>query len=183
MGFAVPAALGAKAGRPDARVVAIDGDGCFQMTAQELATASIEKIPFTVAILNNQHLGMVRQWQEMFYDERYSEVYLPPDIPDYVKLTEAYGGVGLRVQAPEEVDAAIDKALSIDDRPCVIDFRVDPSETCLPMIPAGASNDDIITGSDIPSAARRLPAKERPYERPAAATGSHGSDFAFGGMA
>ena len=183
MGFAIPAALGAKTGRPDARVVAIDGDGCFQMTAQELATAAIERIPFTVAILNNQHLGMVRQWQELFYDERYSEVYLPPDVPDYVKLAEAYGGVGLRVQAPEEVDAAIDKALSVDDRPCVIDFRVDPSEMCLPMIPAGASNDDIITGSDIPSSTRRLPAKERPYARPAVATGSHGSDFAFGGMA
>jgi acetolactate synthase-1/2/3 large subunit len=182
MGFAVPAALGAKVGRPFERVVAIDGDGCFQMTAQELATATIEKIPFTVAILNNQHLGMVRQWQELFYGERYSEVYLPPDVPDYVKLTEAYGGVGLRAESIDDVDAVIEKAMSVDDRPCVIDFRVDPAEMCLPMVPAGASNDDIITGSDLPVATRRLPAKERPYARPFAATGSYGSDYAFGGI-
>ena len=144
MGFAVPAALGAKVARPNMQVVAIDGDGCFQMTAQELATATIQKLGFTVAILNNNHLGMVRQWQELFYDERYSEVYLEPDVPDYVKLTEAYGGVGLRARTPDEVDIVIDKALGIDDRPCVIDFRVDPSEMCFPMVPAGASNDDII---------------------------------------
>ena len=183
MGFAVPAALGAKVGRPGARVVAVDGDGCFQMTAQELATAAIEKIPFTVAILNNQHLGMVRQWQEMFYGERYSQVYLPPDVPDYVKLTEAYGGVGLRADTIDDVDAVIEKALAVDDRPCVIDFRVDAFETCLPMVPAGASNDDIITGDDIPLASRRLPAKEMPYARPAAARGAYGSDYAFGGLA
>ena len=150
MGFAVPAALGAAVGRPDTRVVAIDGDGCFQMTAQELATATIEKIPFTVAILNNSHLGMVRQWQELFYDERYSEVYLPPDVPDYVKLAEAYGGVGLRAENVDEVDNVIDKAMGIDDRPCVIDFRVDPREMCFPMVPAGASNDDIIVSQERP---------------------------------
>jgi acetolactate synthase-1/2/3 large subunit len=144
MGFAVPAALGAKVGRPDERVIAIDGDGCFQMTAQELATAAIEKIPFTVAILNNSNLGMVRQWQELFYAERYSEVYLPPDTPDYVRLAEAYGGVGLRATSADEVDAVIDKAMGVDDRPCVIDFRVDPAEMCYPMVPAGACNDDII---------------------------------------
>jgi acetolactate synthase-1/2/3 large subunit len=144
MGFAVPAALGAKVGRPDARVVAVDGDGCFQMTAQELATATIEKIPYTIAILNNNNLGMVRQWQELFYAERYSEVYLPPDVPDYVRLAESYGGVGLRCSTPDEVDTVIDKALGVDDRPCVIDFRVDPGEMCYPMVPAGASNDDII---------------------------------------
>ena len=148
MGFAVPAALGAAVGRPGTRVVAIDGDGCFQMTAQELATATIEKIPFTVAILNNSHLGMVRQWQELFYDERYSEVYLPPDVPDYVKLAEAYGGVGLRAENVDEVDIVIDKAMGIDDRPCVIDFRVDPREMCFPMVPAGASNDDIIVSQE-----------------------------------
>ena len=129
MGFGVPAAFGAKVGRPDERVVCIDGDGCFQMTAQELATATIEKIPFTVAILNNSHLGMVRQWQELFYDERYSEVHLP-QVPDYVKLAEAYGGVGLRATTPDEVDDVIDKALGIDDRPCVIDFRVDRRARC-----------------------------------------------------
>jgi acetolactate synthase I/II/III large subunit len=144
MGFAVPAALGAKVGQPSERVVAIDGDGCFQMTAQELATASTCGIPFTVAILNNAHLGMVRQWQELFYDERFSEVYLPPDVPDYVRLAEAYGAVGLRAETTDEVDAVIDKSLGIDDRPCVIDFRVDPVEKCFPMVPAGASNDDII---------------------------------------
>jgi acetolactate synthase I/II/III large subunit len=146
MGFAVPAALGAKVGRPDERVVAIDGDGCFQMTAQELATATLQRIPFIVAILNNEHLGMVRQWQELFYDERYSEVHLPPEVPDYVRLAEAYGAIGLRAGSVEEVDGVIDKALGIDDRPCVIDFRVDPTEMCFPMVPAGASNDDIIIG-------------------------------------
>jgi acetolactate synthase I/II/III large subunit len=148
MGFGLPAALGAKVGRPDAPVVCIDGDGCFQMTAQELATATLEKIPFTVAILNNQHLGMVRQWQELFYDRRYSEVHLPPQVPDYVRLAEAYGAVGYRVTEPDEVETVVDKALSVDDRPCVIDFRVDPAENCYPMIPAGASNDDIILGPD-----------------------------------
>lgn len=169
MGFGVPAALGAKVGRPDERVVLIDGDGCFQMTAQELATAAIEKIPFTVAILNNSHLGMVRQWQELFYDERYSQVHLPQDSPDYVLLAEAYGCVGLRATNPDEVDNVVDKALGIDDRPCVIDFRVDEGEMCFPMIPAGASNDDIIVG----------PNGAKPRTMAAA---EDGSDFAFGGM-
>jgi acetolactate synthase I/II/III large subunit len=148
MGFAVPAALGAKAGRPDRRVVAIDGDGCFQMTSQELATSTAEGIPFVTAIINNAHLGMVRQWQELFYEERYSQVYLSYDVPDYVKLAEAYGCVGLRAEHPEEVDAVIDKALSIEDRSVVIDFRVDDREMCFPMVPAGASNDDIIVGPE-----------------------------------
>jgi acetolactate synthase I/II/III large subunit len=148
MGFAVPAALGAKAGRPDRRVVAIDGDGCFQMTSQELATSTAEGIPFVTAIINNAHLGMVRQWQELFYEERYSQVYLSYDVPDYVKLAEAYGCVGLRAEHPEEVDAVIDKALSIEDRSVVIDFRVDAKEMCFPMVPAGASNDDIIVGPE-----------------------------------
>ncbi|MGZ4138047.1 MAG: thiamine pyrophosphate-dependent enzyme, partial [Actinomycetota bacterium] len=146
MGFAVPAALGAKAGRPDKRVVAIDGDGCFQMTAQELATSSTEGIPFITAILNNAHLGMVRQWQELFYNERYSQVYLTPDTPDYVKLADAYGAVGLRAEHPDEVVAVIEKALSVEDRSVVIDFRCDPGEMVFPMVPAGASNDDIIIG-------------------------------------
>jgi acetolactate synthase-1/2/3 large subunit len=146
MGFAVPAALGAKAGRPDRRVVAIDGDGCFQMTAQELATSTTEGIPFVTAIINNAHLGMVRQWQELFYKERYSQVYLTPDTPDYVKLAEAYGAVGLRAEHPAEVDAVIEKALSVEDRSVVIDFRCDAREMVFPMVPAGASNDDIILG-------------------------------------
>jgi acetolactate synthase-1/2/3 large subunit len=152
MGFAVPAALGAKVGRPAERVVAIDGDGCFQMTAQELATATLQRIPFVVAILNNENLGMVRQWQELFYDERYSEVHLPADVPDYVRLAEAYGAIGMRAGTVDDVDRVIDKALGIDDRPCVIDFRVDPAEMCFPMVPAGASNDDIIIGPRSPEA-------------------------------
>ena len=148
MGFAVPAAMGAKVGQPDKRVVAIDGDGCFQMTAQELATSNTEKIPFVTAILNNGYLGMVRQWQELFFDERYSGVYLDPDVPNYVKLAEAYGAVGLRVDSPEEVDAAIEKAYGIEDRSVVIDFRVDPREGVFPMVPAGATNDAIILGPE-----------------------------------
>lgn len=148
MGFAVPAALGAAAGRPDRRVIAIDGDGCFQMTAQELATSTTEKIPFITAIINNAHLGMVRQWQELFYEERYSQVYLSHEVPDYAKLAEAYGCVGLRAEHPEDVDAVIEKALSITDRSVVIDFRCDPREMVFPMVPAGASNDDIILGPE-----------------------------------
>ncbi|HVF07900.1 MAG TPA: acetolactate synthase large subunit [Actinomycetota bacterium] len=148
MGFAVPAAMGAKVGQPDRRVVAIDGDGCFQMTAQELATSATENIPFVTAILNNGYLGMVRQWQELFFDERYSGVWLDPNVPDYVKLAEAYGAVGLRVETSDEVDNAIEKAYSITDRSVVIDFRVDPREMVFPMVPSGASNDDIIVGPE-----------------------------------
>jgi acetolactate synthase-1/2/3 large subunit len=148
MGFAVPAAIGAKVGRPDRMVWAVDGDGCFQMTAQELATSATEQIPFVTAILNNGYLGMVRQWQELFFDERYSGVWLDPNVPDYVKLAEAYGAVGLRVESPDEVDAAIEKAYSISDRSVVIDFRVDPAEMVFPMVPSGASNDDIILGPE-----------------------------------
>jgi acetolactate synthase-1/2/3 large subunit len=148
MGFAVPAAMGAKVGQPTKRVVAIDGDGCFQMTAQELATSNTEDIPFVTAILNNGYLGMVRQWQELFFDERYSGVYLNPDVPDYVKLAEAYGAVGLRADSPDEVDAVIEKAYSVEDRSVVIDFRVDPREMVFPMIAAGTSNDDIILGPE-----------------------------------
>ncbi len=144
MGFAVPAAIGAKVGRPDAMVWAIDGDGCFQMTAQELVTASAERIPVKIAILNNAYLGMVRQWQHMFYEERYSEVYLSPDLPDYVRWAEAMGCIGLKVTEPEEVLPAIEKANEIDDRPVVIDFRTDSMEQVYPMVPAGASNDDIV---------------------------------------
>ena len=144
MGFSVPAAIGAKVGRPDRTVWAIDGDGCFQMTAQELVTAAVERIPIKVAILNNSYLGMVRQWQEMFYDERYSEVYLSPEVPNFVMWAEAMGCVGIRVDSPEEVQPAIDKANSIDDRPVVIDFRVDAREKVFPMVPAGFGNDDLL---------------------------------------
>ena len=148
MGFAVPAAIGAKVGMPERTVWAIDGDGCFQMTAQELVTAASERIPVKVAILNNAYLGMVRQWQELFYEERYSEVYLSPDLPDYKMWAEAMGCVGLRVESPEEVVPAIEKANSVDDRPVVIDFRVDYREKVYPMVAAGTSNDEIILGPD-----------------------------------
>jgi len=144
MGFSVPAAIGAKVGRPDKTVWAIDGDGCFQMTAQELITASTEQIPIKVGILNNSNLGMVRQWQEMFYDKRYSQVHFPQALPDYVKWAEAMGCIGIRVDSPEEVESAIDKANSINDRPVVVDFRVEPDEKVFPMVAVGQSNDDII---------------------------------------
>jgi acetolactate synthase-1/2/3 large subunit len=144
MGFSIPAAIGAKAARPDRTVWAVDGDGCFQMTAQELVTATVERIPIKVALLNNSYLGMVRQWQEMFYDERYSEVYLSTDTPDFVKWAEAMGCVGIRVESPEEVAPAIEKANSINDRSVVIEFRTDASEKVFPMVPAGFANDDLL---------------------------------------
>src|SRR4029434_5640482 len=122
MRVGVPAAMGAKVGRPDELVVAIDGDGCFQMTAQELATCTTERIPIKVFILNNGHLGMVRQWQELFYEERYSEVALGVDVPDYVALTQAYGGVGLRCDRPEDVDATLEKAVAVERVTAVVEF-------------------------------------------------------------
>ncbi len=144
MGFAVPAAIGAKVGMPDRMVWAIDGDGCFQMTNQELVTARLERIPVKIAILNNGYLGMVRQWQEFFYDERYSEVQLQADLPDYKMLAEAMGCEGIRVESPEEVQPAIERANEIDDRPVVIDFRTDAAENVYPMVPAGKTNSDVI---------------------------------------
>ena len=144
MGFSIPAAIGAKVARPDRTVWAVDGDGCFQMTAQELVTASVERIPIKVAVLNNSYLGMVRQWQEMFYDERYSEVYLSPELPDFVKWAEAMGCVGIRVESPEEVEPAIALANSINDRSVVVEFRVDAGEKVFPMVPAGFGNDDVL---------------------------------------
>lgn len=146
MGFAIPAAVGAKAGSPESVVWAVDGDGCFQMTMQEIITASTENFPIKVAILNNGYLGMVRQWQDLFYDERYSEVHLGQEVPNYVKLAEAMGGVGFAVDSPTDVDATIAKAMEINDRPVIIDFHVDPREHVFPMVPAGGSNDDIILG-------------------------------------
>lgn len=146
MGFSIPAAIGAKAGKPDRTVWAVDGDGCFQMTAQELVTASTERIPVKICLLNNAYLGMVRQWQEMFYEERYSEVYLSPDTPDYVKWAEAMGCYALRVESPEEVGPAIDKANEINDRPVVLEFRTDSNEKVFPMVPSGKGNDDIVVG-------------------------------------
>ncbi len=155
MGFAVPAAMGAQVGRPGETVVAIDGDGCFQMTAQELATCAIEKLPIKVMLFNNGFLGMVRQWQELFYDERYSEVELGTAIPDYVKLAEAYGCVGLRCERSEDVDATLDKALAVTDTPVVVDFRVHDREGVFPMVPAGRPNDEIVLGPEFTEAEQR----------------------------
>ena len=144
MGFSIPAAIGAKVGMPDRTVWAIDGDGCFQMTAQELVTASMERIPVKVALLNNAYLGMVRQWQEMFYDERYSEVHLSHDLPDYVKWSEAMGCAAFRVESPEEVEPTIAKANEINDRPVVVEFRTEPREKVFPMVPSGMTNSDVV---------------------------------------
>src|SRR5829696_4355649 len=146
MGFAVPAAMGAKFGRPDAEVWAIDGDGCFQMTNQELATCAVEGAPIKVAIINNGNLGMVRQWQTLFYGERYSQTDLATHshrIPDFVKLAEALGCVGLRCERAEDVEDVINQARAINDRPVVIDFVVGADAQVWPMVAAGTSNDEI----------------------------------------
>jgi len=150
MGYAVPAAMGAKVGRPDAAVWAIDGDGCFQMTNQELVTCAINDIPIKVALINNSSLGMVRQWQTLFYNQRYSETDLHSHrIPDFVKLADAYGCHGLRCESPEEVDATIEKAMSMNDAPVVIDFVVHRDAMVWPMVAAGTSNDDIMVAREM----------------------------------
>ena len=164
MGFAVPAAMGAKVGRPDTTVWAIDGDGCFQMTNQELATCAIEGVPIKVAIINNGDLGMVRQWQTLFYNERYSNTDLQTArrIPDFVKLAEAYGCVGLRCERPEDVDATIEKAMEINDVPVVIDFVVHQDAMVWPMVAAGTSNDEIKFARDMaPSGTARTSVSEQ----------------------
>ncbi len=148
MGYAVPAAMGAKVGEPDRTVWAIDGDGCFQMTNQELATCAINDIPIKVAVVNNSSLGMVRQWQTLFYESRYSNTDLHTGhgtvrIPDFVKLADAYGCVGLRCETKADVDATIKRALEIDDQPVVVDFTVSRDAMVWPMVAAGVSNDDI----------------------------------------
>ena len=144
MGYAVPAAMGAKVGAPDTIVWAIDGDGCFQMTNQELVTCALNNIPIKVAIINNESLGMVRQWQTLFYEGRYSNTSLESKrIPDFVKLADAMGCVGLTCDRPEDVDAIIKKANSINDQPVVVDFRVFRDAMVWPMVAAGTSNDDI----------------------------------------
>jgi acetolactate synthase I/II/III large subunit len=150
MGFAVPAAMGAKVGMPGSVVWAIDGDGCFQMTNQELVTCAINDIPIKVALINNSSLGMVRQWQTLFYNERYSETDLHSHrLPDFVKLADAYGCHGLRCETPEEVDSVIEKALSINDAPVVIDFVVHRDAMVWPMVAAGTSNDDILVAREM----------------------------------
>ena len=146
MGFAIPAAMGAKMALPDTEVWAIDGDGCFQMTNQELATCAIEGIPIKVALINNGNLGMVRQWQTLFYEERYSQTDLATHsrrIPDFVKLAEALGCVGLRCEREEDVVEVINQARAINDRPVVIDFIVGADAQVWPMVAAGTSNDEI----------------------------------------
>jgi acetolactate synthase-1/2/3 large subunit len=145
MGYAVPAAMGAKVGMPDKLVWAVDGDGCFQMTNQELATCSIEGIPIKVAVINNGNLGMVRQWQTLFYGQRYSQTELGTHklIPDFVKLADALGCVGLRCDSKADVDDTIEKANSINDLPVVVDFQVGKDAMVWPMVAAGTSNDDI----------------------------------------
>jgi acetolactate synthase-1/2/3 large subunit len=150
MGFAVPAAMGAKVAKPDKTVWAIDGDGCFQMTNQELATCALEDIPVKIAVINNSSLGMVRQWQSLFYAGRYSNTDLhSARIPDFAKLAEAMGCVGLRCEDPEDVDASIGKAMEINDTPVVIDFVVSPDAMVWPMVPAGMSNDAIQIARDL----------------------------------
>ncbi len=144
MGYAIPAAIGAKVGTPDEVVIAIDGDGCFQMTGTELITAATENIPIKVAVMNNASLGMVKQWQNLFYDGRLSQVELSPTVPDFVKFAEACGGVGLRADHPSEVAGVIEQALAINDRVVVVEFTCDPEAMVFPMVPAGGSNDDII---------------------------------------
>jgi acetolactate synthase-1/2/3 large subunit len=145
MGYAVPAAMGAKVGAPDTTVWAIDGDGCFQMTNQELVTCALNDIPVKIAIINNESLGMVRQWQTLFYDSRYSNTSLESKrVPNFPLLAEAMGCVGLACERPEDVDATIEKAMSINDQPVVVDFRVHRDAMVWPMVAAGTSNDDIM---------------------------------------
>jgi acetolactate synthase-1/2/3 large subunit len=150
MGFAVPAAMGAKVGRPDKVVWGIDGDGCFQMTNQELVTCALEGIPVKIAVINNQSLGMVRQWQTLFYQGRYSNTDLKTNrVPDFPKLAEAMGCVGLRAEDSEDVDSVIEKALSINDVPVVVEFVVHKDAMVWPMVAAGTSNDDIKVARDM----------------------------------
>ena len=169
MGFCVPAAIGAKVGRPEAQVIAVDGDGSFQMTLQELACAATERVPVVFTVLNNGVLGMVRQWQELFYDRRFSQIDLGQDVPDLVKLADAMGAVGFRCEEAGEVEATLEKAFAVGDRPVLVDFRVDPEEKVFPMIPAGQSNDSIIESMD------------EWNERKAAAERGEGEDLTAGG--
>jgi acetolactate synthase-1/2/3 large subunit len=143
MGYGVPAAVGVKAARPDATVVCIDGDGCFQMTCQELATAALERLPIITVVINNGWLGMVRQWQEMFYDERFGQTHLTHAVPDYAQLAEAYGCAGFTAETEGELEAALAGAFGAG-RSAVVDVRCDPEEKCFPMVPAGAAAVDIL---------------------------------------
>jgi acetolactate synthase I/II/III large subunit len=143
MGYGVPAAVGAKAARPDATVVCVDGDGCFQMTSQELATAVLEDLPIVTVVINNGYLGMVNQWQTMFFEERLSHVHLTHAVPDYALLAQAYGAAGFTVSDESELEETLSEALSCG-RTAVVDARVDAHEQCFPMIPAGAAAVDML---------------------------------------
>ena len=148
MGYAVPAAIGAQAGMPDRTVIAIDGDGCFQMTFQELITAAQENIPVKIVVLNNANLGMVRQWQKMFYNDRYSATELSFDNPNIPMLAEAMGCAGFRAERPQDVVPTIEKGLAVNDRPVVMEFVCDPDAMVFPMVIAGGSNDEVLMGPE-----------------------------------
>jgi acetolactate synthase-1/2/3 large subunit len=143
MGYGLPAAIGAKAARPDATVVCVDGDGCFQMTCQELATAALERLPVVAVVINNGWLGMVRQWQELFYAERFAQTHLTHAVPDYAQLAEAYGCAGFTVETEDELGETLTAAFAAG-RTAVVDVRCDPEEKCFPMVPAGAAAVDVI---------------------------------------
>ena len=148
MGYSLPAAIGAKAAFPDRQVLALDGDGCFQMTCQELITASTENIPLKIVVFNNGNHGMVRQWQKIFYNSRFSASELTHHTPDYVKLAEAMGAVGLRMEQKSEVKDVFQKMLEINDKPVLVDCVVDPDDMVFPMVPAGGSNDVFILNDE-----------------------------------
>jgi acetolactate synthase-1/2/3 large subunit len=153
MGYGLPAAVGAKAARPDATVVCVDGDGCFQMTCQELATAALEGLPIMVVIINNGWLGMVRQWQELFYAERFAQTHLTKQVPDYAELADALGCAGFMVDSEDELESTLRTALEVGGT-AVVDARVDPDENCYPMVPAGAASVDVIELPDDDAQAR-----------------------------
>jgi acetolactate synthase-1/2/3 large subunit len=157
MGYGIPAAIGAKAARPEATVVCVDGDGCFQMTCQELATSVLENLPIVVVLVNNGHLGMVRQWQDMFFEERFSQVALTHHVPDYAALAEAFGARGFTVESADELDAALEEALTCG-RTAVVDCRVDAREHCFPMIPAGAAALELVEYPDDMAETETVPA-------------------------
>lgn len=148
MGFAIPSAIGAKVARPGDTVFAFDGDGCFQMTFQELITATTENIPIKTVVFNNAGYGMVKQWQNLFYDGRISASHLPPDVPDYPMLAEAMGCFGMSIDKPEDIDKGIDKIMQVDDRPALLEVVTDAEEMCFPMVPAGGSNDIVVMGPE-----------------------------------
>jgi acetolactate synthase-1/2/3 large subunit len=151
MGYGIPAAIGAKAARPDATVVCVDGDGCFQMTQQELATAVTEGLPIVVVVVNNGYLGMVRQWQDLFFEERFSQIRLTHTVPDYAQLARAYGAEGFTVEDEDDLESTLAEALACG-RTAVVDARVDPREHCFPMIPAGAAALDLVEYEEVVSA-------------------------------